>query len=115
MLHPAGNPDSPVLGYTEMALHDGKVSIVQLAGIVEVVRIEGGTGDTGEIGSNPGCIRKMAADDIVDIVARLHQDSLPPGSFQGVGKLGDFIFVSDGIQRQFRHVVTFAGVVTDSR
>ena len=69
MLYLAGNPDSPVLGYSEMPFHDGKISIVQLAGIIEVVRIEGSTGDTGQIGSNPGCIRKMVADNIVDIVA----------------------------------------------
>ena len=59
-------------------------------------------------------IRKMVADNIVDIVAGLHQDSLSPGSFQRVCKLGDFIFVSNGIQRQFRPVVTLADVVADS-
>ena len=46
MLYLAGNPDSPVLGYTKMAFHDGKVCIVQLTRIVEIVRIKGGTGDT---------------------------------------------------------------------
>ena len=44
MLYLAGNPDSPVLSYSEMAFHDGKISIVQLAGIVEIVRVKGGTG-----------------------------------------------------------------------
>ena len=44
MLYLAGNPDSPVLGYTKMAFHDGKVCIVQLTRIVEIVRIKGGTG-----------------------------------------------------------------------
>ena len=115
--HPVapGNPDSPVLSYTKMAFHDGKVCIVQLTRIVEIVRIKGGTGNTGQIGGDTDCIRKMVTNNIVDIVSRLHQDDLPPSSFQRVGKLEDFIFVSDGIQRQFRHIVTFAGVTTDSR
>lgn len=59
MLYLAGNPDSPVLGYTKMAFHDGKVCIVQLTRIVEIVRIKGGTGNTGQIGGDTDCIRKM--------------------------------------------------------
>ena len=64
MLYLAGNPDSPVLGYTKMAFHDGKVCIVQLTRIVEIVRIKGGTGDTGQIGGDTDCIRKMVTNNI---------------------------------------------------
>ena len=84
MLHLLGNPDSAVFCYGKLAFYNGKVGIVQIPRIVQIVRIESGTGNIRQVGGYAFGFREMAADYLINILFRLsgiRQTVLPcPGN-----------------------------------